>query len=54
MMKFLRMFSIFTLIHLQKFFTYYDLTEEEKFDVLSKVKGNLNAADFSNDITNQL
>ena len=30
---------------------YYDLTEEEKFDVLAKVEGNLNATDFSNDIT---
>jgi phosphoenolpyruvate carboxylase len=27
------------------------ITEEEKFDVLSKVKGNLNPADFSNEIT---
>lgn len=30
---------------------YFDLTEEEKFEVLSNVKGNLNAADFSNEIT---
>lgn len=30
---------------------YYELSEEAKFDVLSKVKGNLNPADFSNEIT---
>ncbi|QSW89040.1 MULTISPECIES: phosphoenolpyruvate carboxylase [Flavobacterium] len=30
---------------------YYDLTEDEKIVVLSKVKGNLNPADFENEIT---
>ncbi|RED27133.1 phosphoenolpyruvate carboxylase type 1 [Flavobacterium cutihirudinis] len=30
---------------------YYELTENEKIDVLSKVKGNLNPADFENEIT---
>ncbi|MCP2024932.1 phosphoenolpyruvate carboxylase [Flavobacterium sp. HSC-32F16] len=30
---------------------YYELTEDQKIDVLSKVKGNLNPADFENEIT---
>lgn len=30
---------------------YYDLTEDEKFEVLSNVKGNLDSADFENEIT---
>ncbi|GAA3755562.1 phosphoenolpyruvate carboxylase [Flavobacterium ginsengiterrae] len=30
---------------------YYDLTEDEKIVVLSKIKGNLNPADFENEIT---
>ena len=30
---------------------YYDLSENDKFEVLSKVKGNLNPADFPNEIT---
>ncbi len=30
---------------------YYELTEDEKINVLSKVKGNLNPADFENEIT---
>lgn len=30
---------------------YYELTENEKINVLSKVKGNLNPADFENEIT---
>jgi phosphoenolpyruvate carboxylase len=30
---------------------YYDLPRKQKFDVLSKVKGNLNPADFTNEIT---
>jgi len=30
---------------------YFELTEEEKIDVLSKLKGNLNPADFENEIT---
>jgi len=30
---------------------YYELTEEEKFDVLSNVKGSLNPDDFSNELT---
>jgi len=30
---------------------YYELTEDEKITVLSKVKGNLNPADFENEIT---
>ncbi|MFC0777339.1 phosphoenolpyruvate carboxylase [Flavobacterium sp. HJSW_4] len=30
---------------------YFDLTENEKIEVLSKVKGNLNPADFENEIT---
>ena len=30
---------------------YYDLSEEEKFEVLSNVKGNLNPTDFENEIT---
>ncbi|MDR6763447.1 phosphoenolpyruvate carboxylase [Flavobacterium sp. 2755] len=30
---------------------YYELTEDQKIDVLSKIKGNLNPADFENEIT---
>jgi len=30
---------------------YYELTEDQKIDVLSKVKGDLNPADFENEIT---
>lgn len=30
---------------------YYELTENEKFDVLAQVKGDLNPADFDNEIT---
>lgn len=30
---------------------YYELTEDQKINVLSKVKGNLNPADFENEIT---
>ncbi|OIV40808.1 phosphoenolpyruvate carboxylase [Flavobacterium johnsoniae] len=30
---------------------YYELTEDQKIDVLSKVKGNLNPADFEDEIT---
>lgn len=30
---------------------YYDLTEDQKIDVLSKVQGNLNPADFEDEIT---
>ncbi|KAF2338148.1 phosphoenolpyruvate carboxylase [Flavobacterium tistrianum] len=30
---------------------YYELTEDQKIDVLSKVKGNLNPSDFENEIT---
>ncbi|KRD10550.1 phosphoenolpyruvate carboxylase [Flavobacterium sp. Root901] len=30
---------------------YFELTEDQKIDVLSKIKGNLNPADFENEIT---
>jgi phosphoenolpyruvate carboxylase len=30
---------------------YYDLTEDEKFEVLSNVKGNIDPNDFENEIT---